>query len=106
MSSNCKVLRKNVETNPKLLEGSPLVVLEVLEIFAQKHRVATDNKLWPKSPNALSRRLNQIRSNLIEGLGIEVKISRVTSGKNKNKVNTFHIEIRKIPPAEQNHERN
>jgi hypothetical protein len=29
-----------------------------------------------KVPNVLSRRLNQIRSNLLEGLGIEVTIIR------------------------------
>jgi hypothetical protein len=44
--------------------------------------------------SALSRRLDQIRCNLLEGLGIEVTISR----KNKSKANTAYIEIRKIPP--------
>jgi hypothetical protein len=80
------------------LKGSPMEILEVLEVFAQKHKINTDNKQWPKSPSALSRRLNQIRSNLLEGLGIEVTISRNTTVKNKNKVNTAHIEIRKMPP--------
>ncbi|MFL6392454.1 MAG: hypothetical protein ACJ71E_10470, partial [Nitrososphaeraceae archaeon] len=89
--------------------------LEILEVFAQDHKIAVDNKLWPKSPNALSRRLNQIRSNLLEGLGIEVIIKRTTTTKDnekKSKVNTATIEIRKIspvspiPPVEQNHEGN
>jgi hypothetical protein len=51
-----------------------------------------------KVPNVL-RRLNQIRSNLLEGLGIEVTISRITTGGNRSKANTSYVKIRKIPPA-------
>jgi hypothetical protein len=100
------------EQSLKVLEGSPMEVLEALEAFAQEYKINTDNKQWPKSPSVLSRRLNQIRSNLLEGLGIEVTISRTTTGKNKSKVNTSNIEIRKIPPMSpmppvtQNHEGN
>jgi hypothetical protein len=60
----------------------------------------------------LSRRLNQIRSNLLEGLGIDVTISRAPTNGKKNKVNTSYIKICKmppkppIPPIEQNHEGN
>jgi hypothetical protein len=98
----------------KALEGSPMEILEILEIFAQEQcKINIHHKLWPKSPNALSRRLNQIRSNLLEGLGIEVTISRVTTSKNgEGKSNTSYLKIRKIPPvspippAEQNHEGN
>jgi hypothetical protein len=97
----------------RLLKGSPIDILKILEKFAQDHKISTDNKLWPKSPNALSRRLNQIRSNLLEGLEIEVTIRRTTSTKEKkSKVNTATIEIRKISPVspispvKQNHEGN
>ena len=94
------------------LKGSPMEVLEVLEGFAEQHRINTNHKLWPKSPNVLSRRLNQIRSNLLEGLGIEVAIGRITTNKNGTKVNTSYINMRKISPvcpispAGQNHEGN
>ena len=96
----------------KALEGSPMEVQEALDEFAQKIKVNTTHKLWPKSPNALSRRLNQIRSNLLEGLGIEVTISRLTTDRNGSKANTSYLKIGKIPPvspihpAEQNHEGN
>ena len=102
----------------KPLEGSPMEVLVVLEVFAQEQCKIdiTHHKLWPKSPNALTRRLNQIRSNLLEGLGIEVIISRVTTSKNERgglgKANTSYLKIRKIPPispippVEQSHEGN
>jgi hypothetical protein len=98
----------------KVLEGSPVKILEILEVFAEENKINIDHKLWPKSPNVLTRRLNQIRSNLLEGLGIDVSISRITtSSKNqKNKINTSYIKIWKIPPIppippeEQKHEGN
>lgn len=96
------------EHEDNVVEGSPMEILEAMETFAQDHKVNTDDKQWPKSPSALSRRLNQIRSNLLEGLGIEVTISR----KNKSKANTANIRIRKIPPMStmpptiENHEGN
>jgi hypothetical protein len=97
----------------KALEGSPMEILETLEVFAEQCKIDIHHKLWPKSPNVLSRRLNQIRSNLLEGLGIEVIISRVTTSRNgEGKANTSYLKIRKIPPvspippAEKNHEGN
>jgi hypothetical protein len=82
-----------------------------LEIVAEQKKINTNHRLWPKSHNALTRRLNQIRSNLLEGLGIEVTIVRITKSV-KGKVNTSSIKIRKIPPVSpvspvgQNHEGN
>ena len=52
----------------------------------------------------------QIHSDLLEGLGIEVTISRLTTDRNGSKANTSYLKIGKIPPvspihpAEQNHE--
>ena len=65
----------------------------------------------------MSGRFNQIRSNLLEGLGISVNISRITStidNRSSRKViaNTSTIIIKKIPPAppippvSENHEEN
>ena len=54
----------------------------------------------------------QIRSDLLEGLWIEVTISRLTTDRNGSKANTSYLKIGKIPPvspihpAEQNHEGN
>jgi hypothetical protein len=44
-----------------------------------------------KVPNVLSRRLNQIRSNLLEGLGIEVTIIRA-------ELQLAETEAKPIPP--------
>ena len=65
----------------------------------------------------MSGRFNQIRSNLLEGLGISVNISRITStidNRSSRKViaNISTIIIKKIPPAppippvSENHEGN
>jgi hypothetical protein len=99
------------ERASEVLEGSPLEILEQLEVVAEQKKINTNHRLWPKSHNALTRRLNQIRSNLLEGLGIEVTIVRITKSV-KGKVNTSSIKIRKIPlvspvsPVGQNHEGN
>jgi DNA polymerase elongation subunit (family B) len=70
-------------------------VLERLNKLAQAYGVDTSNKLWPKAANSLTKRLRPILSNLREGLGINVIISRNTSGKNKN---TSTLRIWKQPP--------
>jgi hypothetical protein len=80
------------KNDKKVLEGPPAEILQQLEVFAANNSIKTDqNKLMPKSPNVLTRRLNQIRSNL----GISVVIFRNTTGKNKN---TSTIKIWKISP--------
>jgi hypothetical protein len=95
----------------KVLEGSPSEILDILATFAEQHRLNTNHKLWPKSVNVLSRRLNQIRSNLLEGLGINVTISRIAN-KSRGKINTSYIKMWKIPPIcpippiDQNYEEN
>lgn len=75
-------------------QGSPGELLDLLDGMAsQKIR---NQHLWPKAPNALVRKLNTIKSNLLEGLGFSVTISRITTGKNKN---TSTIRIEKISPT-------
>ena len=69
--------------------------LEKLNKIAQAYGIDTGSKLWPKAANSLTKRLRPILSNLREGLGIHVVISRNTSGKNKN---TSTIRISKEPP--------
>jgi hypothetical protein len=94
-------------------EGQPAKLLEQLEIVGQRHNINTNHKSWPKEVRWLTRRLNQIRSNLLEGLGIEVQINRLTdTSKGKSKANTSSIVIRKMTPMtpmtpiKQNHEGN
>ena len=70
-------------------------VLEKLNKVAQAYGIDTGSKLWPKAANSLTKRLRPILSNLREGLGIHVVITRNTTGKNKN---TSTIRIWKEPP--------
>jgi DNA polymerase, archaea type len=83
--------------------------LEKLNKVAQVYGIDTGSKLWPKAANSLTKRLRPILSNLREGLGIHVVISRNTSGKNKN---TSTIRVWKKPPLpppsppSQNHAQN
>jgi hypothetical protein len=91
-----QAIARFIEEKQEFLKGSPLEILEQLEIFAHNSKIKTDHRLWPKAANSLTRRLNQIRSNLLEGLAIDVKITRVTDV--KGKFNTSSIEIRKLSP--------
>ena len=65
--------------------GSITEFSDKLKEIAELNKINTDSKLWPKATNSLSRSLNSIRSNLLEGLGIEVTISRVTVEDHKYK---------------------
>ena len=67
-------------------------LLEKLEEIAEANKISTKSKGWPKAPNSLSRRLNEVRTNLRE-VGIEVKLD-TDSG-----TNTRTVEIRKISPV-------
>ncbi|HEX2014118.1 MAG TPA: hypothetical protein VLA68_02715 [Nitrososphaera sp.] len=80
----------------KSWQGSPQELLEQLAIIAEAFKMDTTHRHWPKAPNSLSRRLNLIKSNLLDGLGIKVDIGRLTTGE---KVGTAYIMVRKIPPV-------
>jgi hypothetical protein len=56
-------------------EGTASELLSELENQAEKLNLNTNVKSWPKGPNAVKRRLNEIRTNLMEE-GIEVIYSR------------------------------
>ena len=77
--------------------SSPQSFINHLKVFADKNNI--DSSKFPKRPQAVSRQLNKIKSNLRDGLGIEVIVDRITSGKgNKKQINTAIIKIRKISP--------
>ena len=77
---------------------SPIPFINSLREYADSNNI--DSSKFPKNATALSRRLNKIKSNLREGLGIEIIIDRITSGKgNKKQMNTTLLKIRRIPPV-------
>jgi DNA polymerase, archaea type len=79
-------------------EGSTSEVYEKLNKIAQAYKIDTANNSWPKAANSLTKRLRPILSNLREGLGINVVISRQTTGRDNKKKNTSLIRIEKKPP--------
>ncbi|SFN01699.1 hypothetical protein [Thermodesulforhabdus norvegica] len=59
-------------------EGTPAELLECLEKMAEKEKINTRSKAWPKSANSLSRRLKEITSNLSDS-GIILETGRDSS---------------------------
>ena len=76
----------------KLWKGSPGKLLEQLNAVAEGNSINTSQKMRPKATNSLTKRVKQIQSNLLEGLGIKITISR------DNKKNTSTIRVEKEPP--------
>ncbi|MGD1837822.1 MAG: hypothetical protein ACPKPY_07165 [Nitrososphaeraceae archaeon] len=78
--------------------SSPRIFIDHLKNYAENNNI--ESIKFPKNPQAVSRRLNKIKSNLREGLGIEVIVDRITAGKgNKKQMNNAIIKIRKISPV-------
>ena len=55
--------------------GTPSELLQTLEQTAEEQKIDTRAKSWPKAPNVLTRRLNEVRTNLADA-GIAVEVSR------------------------------
>ncbi|HZD35617.1 MAG TPA: DNA polymerase domain-containing protein, partial [Nitrososphaeraceae archaeon] len=87
-----------VETTEACWQSPTSKVLGHLNKVAHAHNIDTTNiKAWPKAANSLTKKLKPILSNLRDGLGINITISRQTSG-DKKKRNTSFIRITKTPP--------
>ena len=71
--------------------GTSSELLYELKQIAEKLKIDTRSNMWPKAPNILSRRLNEITTNLRE-VGIIIERQKDSS------TNTILIEIRKISP--------
>ena len=53
-------------------EGRPTELLSVLDEIAQEQKIDTKSRSWPKQPNVLTRRINEIKPNLAEaGIFVE-----------------------------------
>ena len=93
-----EAISKFLEYDKQSWISSPTIFINSLREYADSNNI--DSSKFPKNATALSRRLNKIKSNLREGLGIEIIIDRITSGKgNKKQMNTVILKIRRIPPV-------
>jgi hypothetical protein len=70
------------EEAPCSWQGTMLAGLEKLNIVADRENIDT-SKSWPKAANSLSRALRPLLSNLREGPGINITITRNTTGDRK-----------------------
>jgi hypothetical protein len=83
-----KLMEEISEWGPK----PPRELLETLKAIAQELSIDTKSKgAFPKQPNTLSRRLNEVKTSLRE-VGIVVEIAT------DSRTNTRTVSIRKIPP--------
>jgi len=60
--------------------GTPTDLLSDLNIIAEEQRLDTKQRLWPKAPQILTRRLNEARTNL-ETIGITIALSSRNHGR-------------------------
>jgi hypothetical protein len=74
--------------------GSATQLFGEMDAVTAELKINTKNKLWPKSPNVLSRKLNEVKTNLAD-IGIVIERAKDTTTK------TRIIKIRKIssPPS-------
>jgi hypothetical protein len=84
--------------------------LEKLNIVADRENIDT-SKSWPKAANSLSRALRPLLSNLREGPGINITITRNTTGDRKVRGrNILRVSIisspSSLPSTDQNHTQN
>ncbi|MBF7084187.1 bifunctional DNA primase/polymerase [Desulfallas sp. Bu1-1] len=68
--------------------GTATALLSTLDKVAETERINTKGKGWPRAANALSRRLRQVKNNLLDA-GIVYDVTR-------NENNSVHIIIRKV----------
>jgi hypothetical protein len=85
------------EKGEKTYYASASECLIKLTEIAVNNKININSKQFPGAPNSLTRSLNRIRSNLLEGLGIDVIIERVTTRTDKYSPGTSTIEICTIP---------
>jgi hypothetical protein len=63
--------------------GTTSEFLNELNMIAVEHNINAASRGWPKAANSLTRRLKTIISNIREGLGFDLSITRSTTGENK-----------------------
>lgn len=61
-------------------KGTATMLLNVLEATANDLEIEIQNRLWPRVPHVLTRRLNEIRTNL-RAIGISVEYSKDSTNK-------------------------
>lgn len=66
--------------NRKEWKGSMSELLEKFVEITESEKIDTKAREWPKAPNALSRRINEVKTNLSE-IGISIRSEKISQGK-------------------------
>jgi hypothetical protein len=61
-------------------QGSATQLLERIERIATEQKISINAKAWPKAPQALTRRLNEAKTNLAE-VGIQIETAKGSGGR-------------------------
>jgi energy-coupling factor transporter ATP-binding protein EcfA2 len=82
-------------------EGTPAALLEALEQVAERERIDTHGRAWPKTPNALRRRIAEVQHNLLaEGLVVDLDAHGGDRGRERRWcIRRAGTEVREIPSA-------
>ena len=89
-ASPVAVAIKEFMSSKKYWKGTATELLDELEKIAEDLKIKIkNNRQWPGAPNSLSRKLNEVKTNLRE---IGILIERPTDTKN----NTILVEILKV----------
>ena len=74
----------------KFWEGTPAALYSNLLETAKELKISTRQKIWPKNPSALSRRLNDLSPNL-PAAGYEIERIHTGAGGRKIRINAVNI---------------
>jgi hypothetical protein len=74
--------------------GTVSELLKTLNDIATLNNINTNFKGWPKAANSLTRKPGAIMSNIREGLGFEISITRNTTGDHKG---VSPVKVWKLP---------
>jgi len=66
----------STKSNQPIFIGTPAELLKKLDDITYENKISTNSKEWPKDQKWLVRRINTVKSNLQQELGIEIKIER------------------------------
>jgi len=61
-------------------EGTPTELLNCIEKIATEQKISINAKTWPKAPQSLTRRLNEVKTNLAE-VGIQIETKKGSNGR-------------------------
>ena len=87
LSTKGDAFNSNPSSNILIFKGTPAQLLDKLNEIATENKINSSAKDWPKDQKWLIRRINLIKANLQQELGIEIRIER-----DQNNTSTVKIE--------------